>query len=481
MPPGGKDNGRCRQACHQTLKAGWLEKEMSCTLRGLCTATTPHRLQPNCGPLPKSGTDAVMRPSGLFIVRDCRCAAKRLKPIVMRLLSSTFALGLFGLLACSQPQKSTVANAPGSASAAAADTARPLRLEGGSEKLYAGRWVPAELEGLTLMPTTGPQAFLAFTPGQVNRVTGSTGCNSLNGSFELSGTDGIRFSPLATTRRACPPDGNNTEQRLLRALQAANRWGFAEGRLLLLKGNEVVGRFIATPAQTPSDSTAAVNEYIKWKDKFAAGVDFMASGTEPFWSVEIDLDKRMQLKTPDGVQMTAPVPAPLKPADVAATAYRAATESGMLNVVIFDKQCTNDTSGQPYPKTVQVETSNKRYNGCGQWLADYRLHDIWVLRSLNDTAVDLRLPKGAPTLEFNLNTGRVAGHDGCNSINGPLEVKGKTLSLGRTASTLMACNDGGFGPRYRALLMAKELRYRIENLALTLTDGRNRLRFQKVD
>ena len=59
-------------------------------------------------------------------------------------------------------------------------------------------------------------AHLLFSPGQVNKVSGSTGCNRLNGNFDLTGVNFIKFSPLATTKMACT--GNNNEAQFIEAL-----------------------------------------------------------------------------------------------------------------------------------------------------------------------------------------------------------------------------------------------------------------------
>lgn len=38
---------------------------------------------------------------------------------------------------------------------------------------------------------------------QKNEVTGNTGCNQFNGSYELKDESGVTFKPFAVTRRAC--------------------------------------------------------------------------------------------------------------------------------------------------------------------------------------------------------------------------------------------------------------------------------------
>ncbi|GAA1563260.1 META domain-containing protein [Kribbella hippodromi] len=50
------------------------------------------------------------------------------------------------------------------------------------------------------------------------RVTGSTGCNSFQGTV-ARGTGTLTFGDLATTRRACPGDAGKTESTLLNSLK----------------------------------------------------------------------------------------------------------------------------------------------------------------------------------------------------------------------------------------------------------------------
>ncbi|MEJ7680493.1 MAG: META domain-containing protein [Segetibacter sp.] len=64
-------------------------------------------------------------------------------------------------------------------------TAQPVYA--GSETLYQYRWNLMELNGQPADAGTPNTAFLLFYPGQVNRVSGSTGCNRLTGTFEISG------------------------------------------------------------------------------------------------------------------------------------------------------------------------------------------------------------------------------------------------------------------------------------------------------
>ncbi len=72
------------------------------------------------------------------------------------------------------------------------------------DKLAGGEWV--------LAGATGKRAAsLRFDAG---RVAGSGGCNRFGGTYKATG-DRLSFSPLATTRMACPPDIMKKEQAFL--------------------------------------------------------------------------------------------------------------------------------------------------------------------------------------------------------------------------------------------------------------------------
>ncbi|MUL80365.1 MULTISPECIES: META domain-containing protein [unclassified Mycolicibacterium] len=59
-----------------------------------------------------------------------------------------------------------------------------------------------------------------LTIGDDGAVSGSTGCNQITGHATVSGSPAVvEFGPLATTRKACPPDVDQVEQAVLRVLK----------------------------------------------------------------------------------------------------------------------------------------------------------------------------------------------------------------------------------------------------------------------
>ena len=118
---------------------------------------------------------------------------------------------------------------------------------GGSEKLFAHRWALTEAAGQPVAPTgDAKEAHLLFFPP--NRLGGSTGCNRLNGTFELMGGGQLKFSPLATTRMMCPEPAAATETRFVQALGTVKTYYVTDAALELRDGPTIVARFRATPA-----------------------------------------------------------------------------------------------------------------------------------------------------------------------------------------------------------------------------------------
>ena len=173
------------------------------------------------------------------------------------MLTKTLLLGAALLAAACQPTKPAAtaailsvpngsAIAPPVPPAPAATSAEPPG--GGREKLFAHRWALTEAAGQPVTPTgnAGEAHLLFFAP---SRLSGSTGCNRLTGTFELTGTARMTFSPLATTRMMCAePAAAQTETRMVQALTTVQSYYVTDVALELRDGtSRSVARFRATP------------------------------------------------------------------------------------------------------------------------------------------------------------------------------------------------------------------------------------------
>lgn len=85
-------------------------------------------------------------------------------------------------------------------------------------------------QGNLLNPLPGTQLFIRFEDGA---VSGSAGCNSFNGTYELSGRF-ITFGPLATTMMACEEAVMDQEATFLTNLQNAATYSVNLERLLFV-------------------------------------------------------------------------------------------------------------------------------------------------------------------------------------------------------------------------------------------------------
>ncbi|WP_181885056.1 copper resistance protein NlpE N-terminal domain-containing protein [Pontibacter diazotrophicus] len=100
------------------------------------------------------------------------------------------------------------------------------------------------------------------------------------------------------------------------------------------------------------------------------GVDFVATGNEPGWLLEIDLEEGMYFKTlpSETISLSAPLPAPATEGNT--TRYRAQTDDGELVVELTETPCTDTMSGNMFPYTVQVIAKGERFVGCGKYLGE---------------------------------------------------------------------------------------------------------------
>ena len=106
--------------------------------------------------------------------------------------------------------------------------------------LLQATWLLTELNGKPVAPVaTGreqPRLEINLTEG---RVTGTTGCNRLNGRVRAD-TRLIQFGSLAVTRMACLDNAGTTESEFLKALESPLAYQMGDGKLTLTQTNKSV-------------------------------------------------------------------------------------------------------------------------------------------------------------------------------------------------------------------------------------------------
>lgn len=89
-------------------------------------------------------------------------------------------------------------------------------------------WLLQELGGATLVDVEPSVTF-----GGDGTVSGSAGCNTFNGTYDLDGAS-VTFGPLATTKMACADPTMFVESAFLAAMAGVTGWSVdAAGRLVL--------------------------------------------------------------------------------------------------------------------------------------------------------------------------------------------------------------------------------------------------------
>jgi heat shock protein HslJ len=113
------------------------------------------------------------------------------------------------------------------------EDAEPPRVSGrlGLAALEGSAWRLARLAWSEPAPPS-PEVTLTWTEG---RFAGNAGCNEYRAGARDDGEmpGGIVLDPPAATRKTCPPEVMQVEERFLAQLGAVRRLGFMSGRLML--------------------------------------------------------------------------------------------------------------------------------------------------------------------------------------------------------------------------------------------------------
>ncbi|MNK82031.1 META domain protein [compost metagenome] len=216
---------------------------------------------------------------------------------------------------------------------------------------------------------------------------------------------------------------------------------------------------------------------------------FKATGNEPFWGIKIGNEEIVFTSLiPGKEKIIFPAVDAIRAMDANVKMYQASNESTSATITIQQLDCQDSMSGAISPYSVKVEIRNnseletKKLSGCGKYLTDYRLNDIWVLEELNGYKVFATdFQKEMPRIEINSSENRFSGYGGCNAISGSIFYEKDLLRFSKVLSTLMACPSGNKEGEFTKALQSTTT-YSIGNNQLTLLNPSGKLAvFKKVD
>lgn len=110
-----------------------------------------------------------------------------------------------------------------------------------SDQLFSHQWYLTELNNELVTRGIIKTPFITFEKGEAIRFSGTGGCNNIFGSIELLAGNGIKFSPVGSTKMACPNDQNET--KFIAMLSGVTNWSIANASLILWNGKNIVARF----------------------------------------------------------------------------------------------------------------------------------------------------------------------------------------------------------------------------------------------
>ena len=213
---------------------------------------------------------------------------------------------------------------------------------------------------------------------------------------------------------------------------------------------------------------------------------FAASGNEPFWNVRIGKNFITIKFLQDSIII--PHETPIRAMDANVKMYKLKSETLTIDIQIIHSECTNSMSGKKSAYKVEMRILDKKsnketvYEGCGNFINDYRLHDIWVLEKMNDRTISKAdFSQDFPLLEIKSAENTFMGFSGCNQMNGQLFSEDQLLRFTNVVTTRKMCEPTNKEQEFLKTLQSGTA-YKIENRRLTLSNPNGELLvFKKID
>ncbi len=213
---------------------------------------------------------------------------------------------------------------------------------------------------------------------------------------------------------------------------------------------------------------------------------FKASGTEPFWGLQITGENVTFTSLSEGFEkFQTPHKEPIRAMDANVKMYRLVMEKGDMKIQMAQMLCTDAMSGKENKYEITVELKRnidkefKTFKGCGHYITDYRLHDIWTLEEMNGQPLHVQqYGKERPRIEINSSQNSFMGVSGNHDINGKIFFEKGLLRFTDIEKT----KNGNKAEDGFIKNLAATTGYTIENNRLLLFNPSGQLlKFKKAD
>lgn len=216
-------------------------------------------------------------------------------------------------------------------------------------------------------------------------------------------------------------------------------------------------------------------------------VFFKAVGTEPFWGIEISEDSITFTLPEKEKNLAFAYVKPNRAADANVVSYKIDNDSIDFSFTIQREKCSDGMSDKVYNYAVKglIKKGNAKeqlLSGCGDYIVDYRLHDIWALEEVEGKKINPEdFKKGVPNLEIYAEEARFSGLAGCNQMGGKLFFEKDVLRFTDIAVTELMC-DNHDTEKILVKALQSTTRYELKNNKLYLfnPEGTKAI-FRKVD
>lgn len=176
--------------------------------------------------------------------------------------------------------------------------------------------------------------------------------------------------------------------------------------------------------------------FILPRNAAASPESWRALGHEPSWTLSRS-GSDMTLETDFGAtRVSFPTPTPTR-TDDSTVSYATSVNGSPLQFTIKNEVCADTMTGMPRPQSVSLTFGELQLKGCGGEPASLLQAHEWTVSKLAGQPV---LDKPRITVIFD-EGGRLSGLASCNRFGSDYKLTGEGLQIGKSMSSMMACED----------------------------------------